>query len=167
MLTIEAGIPYPVRVQLTPTRCWKCARRIKAARGYVFTHEEVPDEPVFIALDRVADTRQLAALISDLHKQDPAITPVGFNYSKTMGKQYFSARCPYCSFLCGSFFMTNASFFPERALCDYPECECCYNPDTHCHGSEYHELRLRLGDFEISESKMWLRVPDDTLDEDE
>jgi len=63
--------------------------------------------------------------------------------------------------------MTNATFFPERALCDYPECECCYNPSTHCHGSEYHELRLRLGDFEISEIKMWLRVPDDTLDEDE
>ena len=167
ILTIEAGIPYPVRVQLTPTRCWKCGQRMKAARGYVFFHEEVPDEPVFIALEHVTDTRQLTALISDLRKQDPAITPVGFNYSKTMGKQYFSARCPYCSFLCGSFFMTNATFFPERALCDYPECECCYNPDTHCHGSEYRELRLRLGDFEISEIKMWLRVPDDNLDEDE
>ena len=44
---------------------------------------------------------------------------MGFNYSKTMGKQYFSARFPHCSFLCGSFFMTNASFFPERALCDW------------------------------------------------
>jgi hypothetical protein len=167
ILTIEAGVPYPIRVQLTPTRCWKCGQRIKAARGYIFTHEEVPDEPVFIALEHVTDTRQLTALISNLRKQDPAITPVGFNYSKTMGKQYFSARCPHCSFLCGSFFMTNTSFFPERALCDYPECECCYNPDTHCHGSEYHELRLRLGDFEISEIKMWLRVPDDSLNEDE
>jgi hypothetical protein len=167
ILTIEAGVAYPIRVQLTPTRCWKCGQRIKVARGYMFTHEEVPDEPVFIALEHASDTRQLAALISNLRKQDPAITPVGFNYSKTMGKQYFSARCPHCSFLCGSFFMTNASFFPERALCDYPECECCYNPDTHCHGSEYHELRLRLGDFEISEIKMWLRVPDHSLNEDE
>jgi len=140
---------------------------MKAARGYIFTHQEVPDEPVFIALEHVSDTRQVATLISNLRKQDPAITPVGFNYSKTMGKQYFSARCPYCSFLCGSFFMTNASFFPERALCDYPECECCYDPSTHCHGSEYHEVRLRLRDFEISEIKLWLRVPDDSLNEDE
>ncbi len=120
MLTIEAGIPYPVRVQLTPTRCWKCARRIKAARGYVFTHEEVPDEPVFIALEHVTDTRQLAALISDLRKQDPTITPVGFNYSKTMGKQYFSARCPHCSFLCGSFLHDQCHFLPRTGLVRLP-----------------------------------------------
>ena len=81
---LKPGVPQTVRVQLAPIYCWKCSERIKAARGYTFAHEEVPDEPVFIALDRVADTRQLAALISDLRKQDLAITPGGFNYSKTM-----------------------------------------------------------------------------------
>jgi hypothetical protein len=156
---LEPGVPQAVRLQLAPIRCWKCRQGIKAVRGYVFGDTAVPDEQVFIALQKVTDTRQLVALVADLRKHDPAITPVGFNYSKTMGGQYFSARCPHCSFLCGNFFMTNSTFFPEHCICDYPDCQCSDSPNEHCHRCEYHEAKLRLSVEEIEEIKEWIGVP--------
>lgn len=47
--------------------------------------------------------------------------------------------------------MINASFFPEKCLCDYPDCECCYTASTQCHKCEYHEINLRLSQDEIDE----------------
>lgn len=152
---LQPGVPYTVRLQLAPIRCWKCAERIKAARGYVFGDPDIPDEHVFILLRQVSDTRQLTALVADLRKRDAAITPVGFNYSKAMKGQYFSARCPYCSMICGAFFMTSASFFPEKS-CDYPDCDCSNSPNIHCKGCEYHEARLRLSADEIQDISDWI-----------
>ena len=156
--TLQPDIPYTVRLQLAPIHCWKCGKQIKTARGYVYGDPDISEEQVFISLRRVTDTRQLIALITDLRKRDETITPVGFNYSKAAGEQYFSAHCPYCALICDAFYMTNASFFSEQALCDFPECECCYSPDVHCQGCEYHEARLRLGTDEIEKISNWLRA---------
>jgi hypothetical protein len=156
--TLQPDIPYTVRLQLAPIHCWKCGKQIKVARGYVYGDPDIPEEQMFISLRRVTDTRQLIALITDLRKRDETITPVGFNYSKAAGEQYFSAHCPYCALICDAFYMTNASFFSEQALCDFPECECCYSPDVHCQGCEYHEARLRLGTDEIEKISNWLRA---------
>jgi hypothetical protein len=140
---LQPGVPQIVRGQLAPIHCWKCGARIKAVRGYVFAELEVPDEQVFVALRKVSDTRQLTALTADLRKRDDAITLVGFNYSKTAKGQYFSARCPACSAILGTYYMTVSSFFPAESLCDFPDCECCYSPELHCEGCEYHEARLQ------------------------
>jgi hypothetical protein len=149
---------YSVRVQIAPILCWQCCKRIKAVRGYIYNDSTLRQGEVFVALRKVNDTRQLIALIADLRQRDPIITPVGLNYSGTVDGQYFSARCPYCSLICGDFFMTNASFFPEKSLCDFPDCDCCYSPDIHCKGCEYHEARLRLSAEEFQEISEWTGI---------
>lgn len=83
ILDIEAGIPQPVRLQLAPIACWKCRQTMKAARGYIYDYND--EDQAFIALRQTNDTRQIVALIAHLRKADPAITPVGLNYSKTVG----------------------------------------------------------------------------------
>ena len=126
---------------------------MKAARGYVFGPPDNANLQAFIALRLVSDTRQLAALVSDLRKADPSIAPVGFNYSKTMKGRYFSASCPHCSAICGSFFMSGAHFWESvLAPCQYPECQCCYTADTQCQGCDYHQIRLRLSAQELDEA---------------
>lgn len=149
MLDIEAGTPQPVRLQLAPIACWKCRRTMKAERGYIYDYDD--EDRAFIALRQASDTRQIVALIAHPRKADPAITPVGLNYSKTVGGQYFSARCPHCGAICGDFHMLNASFFVDKCLCDYPDCECAYTATTQCRKCEYHQINLRLSDEEIDE----------------
>ena len=154
VLTIKANSP-PVQLQLAPIRCWKCHQPMKATRGYIFEPSEVPGSKAFIALKLVSDTRQLTALIADLRKTDASIAPVGFNYSKMVKGQYFSASCPHCSAICCDFHMSGMHFWESvLALCQFPECECCYTADTDCEGCEYHDLNLRLSEdqtFEVSE----------------
>jgi len=151
-LTVQPGIPHPVRLQFAPIRCWKCHQPMKAARGYIFGHPDDDRQQAFIALRLVSDTRQLAALVADLRKADLSIAPVGHNYSKAMKGQYFSASCPRCSAICGGFHMSGMHFWESvLAPCRYPDCECRYTADTECQACDYHEIRIRLSEQELDE----------------
>jgi hypothetical protein len=140
--TIQPGVPQPVRLQLAPIICFRCRKRIKAVRGYVYGE-------AFIPLIDVSDQVQVTALVEDLRKRDPDITPVDMNYSKTVNQRYFSATCPHCSMLCGDFFMTD-EFFMEKTLCEPHGCG-CNNPDVDCEMFEHHPLSLRLHQDEIDQ----------------
>ena len=108
--------PHEVQLQLVPIVCWKCRKPLAAVRGYRF-------EDVLVALADINDTRTVAALVAELRQQAPGMSPVSHHYSKTVGRQYFAAECPWCSALFGSFFMTSA-MFPDRLPlnCPYPSC---------------------------------------------
>ena len=133
---------YKVRVQIAPIICFHCHQHIKVVRGYLYGN-------VFVALQNVSDTRQMTALIADLRKRDPTITPLDFSHSNTFRNQYFVARCPECSTICSNFFMT-VDFFVGKAPCEYPSCGCDY-PNFQCRLFQYHLLSLRLGPYELQD----------------
>jgi hypothetical protein len=106
---------YSVQVQIAPIICFRCRKQIKVVRGYVY-------DEAFVPLIDVSDHRRMTALVDDLRKRDPAITPVGLNDSKTVRQKYFTATCPQYSMLCGDFFTTH-EFFTDKALCDFSSCQ--------------------------------------------
>jgi hypothetical protein len=131
---------FKVSVQIAPIICLNCHERIKAVRGYLYDN-------AFVALENVSDKRQVAALVTDLRKRDTTITPVGFGDGATVSDHHFAARCPECSIICGSFFMT-VEFFKEKIGCEFPSCGCNY-PNFQCRKFEYHPISLRLGPDEL------------------
>jgi len=147
--SMRPGI-YKVRVQIAPILCFECHKHVKVVRGYLYGN-------AFVALHKVSDTQQMTALIADLRKRDPTITPVGFNYSGTVRDQYFAARCPECSTICGNFFMT-VEFFTGKAPCEFPGCGCDY-PNFQCRLFQYHLLSLRLGPYELQDITHQRRRP--------
>ena len=139
--SMRPGI-YKVRVQIAPILCFECHKHIKVVRGYRYGN-------AFVALQKVSDTQQITALIADLRKRDPTITPVGLSYSSTVRDQYLAARCPECSTIYGNFFMT-VEFFMGKAPCEFPSCGCDY-PNFQCRLFQYRLLSLRLGPDELQD----------------
>ena len=68
-----------VQIQIAPIIWFRCRKRIKVVRGYVC-------DKAFAPLIDVFDHCQVPALVEDLRKADRSITPVGFNYGKTVHK---------------------------------------------------------------------------------
>ena len=85
-LELQPG-PGSVRLQLAPMGCWKCKHLIQAVRGYI-THQ------TFVPLAQVSDTRTVAALVVELRRRDPKLSPLSHRYSKTIQGGYFAAECP-------------------------------------------------------------------------
>jgi len=139
--SMRPGI-YKVRVQIVPILCFECHKHIKVVRGYLYGN-------AFVALQKVSDTQQMTALIADLRKRDPTITPMGFSCGSTIRDRYFAARCPECSTICGNFFIT-VEFFTGKAPCEFPSCGCDY-PNIQCRLFQYHLLSLRLGPYELQD----------------
>jgi hypothetical protein len=134
---------YGVRVQTAPSICFNCVRCIKAVRGYLYGR-------AFVTLENVSDKRQMAALITDLRKHDPTITPVGFGDIKAVGGHRFAARCPQCSVICSNFFIM-AEFFEDVAQCRLANCSCDY-PNFEGSWFEYYPISLRPGPDELQVS---------------
>jgi hypothetical protein len=109
--------PYNVRSN-SPKHLLQLCPCIKAVRGYLYGR-------AFVTLENVSDKRQMAALITDLRKHDPTITPVGFGDIKAVGGHRFAARCPQCSVICSNFFIM-AEFFEDVAQCRLANCSCDY-----------------------------------------
>ena len=82
-LDLQPG-PGSVRLQAAPMVCWKYKHLIKALRGYL-THQ------AFVPLAQVSDTRTVAALVVELRRRDPKLSPVSHRYSKTVQGRYFAA----------------------------------------------------------------------------
>jgi hypothetical protein len=131
---------YNVRVQIAPIICFNCVQRIKTVRGYLYGR-------AFVTLENVSDKRQMVALITDLRKHDPTITPVGFGDSTALDGHHFAARCPECSVICSNFFLT-AELFEDVAQCRLANCSCNY-PNFECSRFEYHPISLRPGPDEL------------------
>lgn len=108
-----------VNIELITDSCWKCGVDMYTVSGIVFPDKQLTrwDNDYWRYYNRLIQLSELEGKVSEaltgfienLRKnsvEGRPITPLGFQYSKTVSETYFAASCPHCGALRGNFYVS-------------------------------------------------------------